>query len=580
MAESPSAPNNLPFAGYENLQSNYVYTPNQFFDVVVPHSDRGVLRIVGYLIRRQLGYMTAEGEPQEPIIGVSHRELVSKAKVSSGALAPAIRKAIELNFIEEIRPGRASSQGDKGVSALYSLKWDEGAAAYVTNINEFQGFYAKEGNRTPIPNQFFDVTLRKEAASVISVVGLVIRWSIGFTTKYGARRQNTALAVSRISDLSGLGRTIVHKATKTAIARGYILEVEKGIFDSRSVVRKASVYQVNWADGEETASKSDTAKSPLIPVSEFEAPQKVIQHTASKSNTGAPQKVAQKTASKSGTNKRNLINNTSKQQQAAVAAEEIFDEKFSLLQKAGFDVRAAYSLAERADLEVIQNQIDWIDQRNATSNKLGLLRKAIEENFDEPQCGSLAGGKSDFIQSFQEALGQGNDQWLSPSPLEIRTAEEFAAKLTKDFGGDAQTWGKEFGRFVKHELGNRHRSLEKTIRFQASKFISIQRQRSSDRKRQERERAEDERNRKVDEVKKQWLGYLQEQVEEVKTLHPERFQEFEAKRAKERKEIANDPTRGSLFLTMFDTPAWMLEEFAKQFSDIVLTEDKFITNVK
>lgn len=580
MAESPSAPNNLPFAGYENLQSNYVYTPNQFFDVVIPHSDRGVLRIVGYLIRRQLGYMTTEGEPQEPVVGVSQRDLIKGAKVSSGAIAPALRKAVDLNFIEEVRPGRAHSKGSAGQKALYSLKWDEETTQYATDLESFRGFYAKEGNRTPIPNQYFDITVKTEVTAVSGVVGMVIRHSIGFTTKYGSRRQNTALSGGKIADLIGLGLTNTKKGIKTALAKGYIRCVEKGIFDSRSVVRKASVYQVNWIDAEGNVSKSDPAKSPIATGSYFETSQKATQQNVSKSIPETSQKATLGNVSKSDPHKRNLINNTFKQQQDAVAVEEVFNEKFSLLQEAGFDVRTAYSLAEKSSLETIKNQIKWIDRRNATSNKIGLLRKAIEEDFEEPQGGNLAGDGIEFIKKFQEVLDQGNGQWLSPSPLEVRTAEEFVAKLVKDFGDDAKNWGKEFGHFVKHELGNRHRSLEKTIRFQASKFISIQRQRSSDQKRKERERAEDERNRHADERKKQWLEYVQEQVEEVKVLHPERFQEFEAKRAKEREEIANDPNQGSLFLTMFDTPAWMLEAFAKQFSDIVLTEDKFITNVK
>lgn len=580
MAESLSASKDPSFAGYENLQSNYVYTPNQFFDVVVPHSDRGVLRIVGYLIRRQLGYITPQGEIQEPVIGVSHRELVSKSKVSSGALTPALRKAIDLNFIEEIRPGRANSKGSKGEKALYALKWDKSADHYEKDIHEFQGFWAKDSNRTPIPNQFFDVTLKQEAFSVSGVVGMVIRWSIGFQTEFGHRRTETALSANRIAELIKLGPTIVKKSIKTAISKGYIECVEKGVFDSRSVVRKASVYRVHWSDSQGNASKSDPANQPHSTGSYFETPQKVTQPNASKSDSGTPQKVTQPNASKSDPLKRNKVKETFKQQQSAGAAEEFLDEKISRLREAGFDFTTARILAGKADLDVIENQIRWIDQRNASSNKMGLLRKAIEENFEEPEGFQQKGPGSDFIREFQTGYGNEKSQWLSPSLSEIRLASDFAQKLVEDFGGNPETWGQEFGKFVKYELGNRHRSFEKTVRFQSEKFIAIQKSRIASEKTRKRQWDEDEKIRIQDEQHKQWLAYVDEEISEIENFHPERMREFKERRAKERAELASDPSPVNLSLVIFDREDSFLEALAEEFSDIVLTEDKFIMNVK
>ena len=61
----------LSFSGFKPPTSNTTYTPNQFFDVVVPNFSRGVVRIVAYLIRKTLGWCDANGNPQEEQIQFS-----------------------------------------------------------------------------------------------------------------------------------------------------------------------------------------------------------------------------------------------------------------------------------------------------------------------------------------------------------------------------------------------------------------------------------------------------------------------------------------------------------------------------
>ena len=36
---------------FQHLTANFIYCPNQFLDVCLPHSSRGVVRLVGYLLR-------------------------------------------------------------------------------------------------------------------------------------------------------------------------------------------------------------------------------------------------------------------------------------------------------------------------------------------------------------------------------------------------------------------------------------------------------------------------------------------------------------------------------------------------
>src|SRR3954462_13748406 len=75
---------------------------------------------------------------------------------------------------------------------------------YVKAPKQFRGFFAGEGNRTYIPNQFFDVLVPRESLALLKVVGSVIRFSIGFQNKWGHRRRNVALSYQHIQNYSKL----------------------------------------------------------------------------------------------------------------------------------------------------------------------------------------------------------------------------------------------------------------------------------------------------------------------------------------------------------------------------------------
>src|SRR5205814_2769980 len=75
----------------------------------------------------------------------------------------------------------------------YELSWDE-SNEYIKDPARFRGFFAGEGNRTYIPNQFFDHVVKKEPLGVVKVVGAVTRFSIGFSNKWGYRRTQAAIS--------------------------------------------------------------------------------------------------------------------------------------------------------------------------------------------------------------------------------------------------------------------------------------------------------------------------------------------------------------------------------------------------
>jgi hypothetical protein len=72
---------NTHFAGFAAPTSNTTYTPNQFFDVCLPHCSRGTVRLVAYMIRKTLGWCDAHGNPQQEVIQFSYSELERYAGV-------------------------------------------------------------------------------------------------------------------------------------------------------------------------------------------------------------------------------------------------------------------------------------------------------------------------------------------------------------------------------------------------------------------------------------------------------------------------------------------------------------------
>lgn len=168
--------------------------------------------------------------------------------------------------------GQASSRSRSGASAAYELAWDEGDQ-YVKNPATFVGFFAGEGNRTYIPNQFFDRLLPHESLAVIQVVGSIIRFSIGFQNKYGHRRQQVALSYrdlqryAKIASPNELSRAIRH-----AVAKNYITRVEDGYFDPNGGrLSRSAHYAVKWlqpSHASPTTPKTIAGENQPVPHSE------------------------------------------------------------------------------------------------------------------------------------------------------------------------------------------------------------------------------------------------------------------------------------------------------------------------
>src|SRR5205807_2523833 len=77
------------FSGFALPTSNTTYTPNQFFDVCLPHSSRGCVRLVSLMIRKTLGWCDEHGRPQQEQIRLSYADFeaagISRAMIKAAA---------------------------------------------------------------------------------------------------------------------------------------------------------------------------------------------------------------------------------------------------------------------------------------------------------------------------------------------------------------------------------------------------------------------------------------------------------------------------------------------------------------
>ena len=355
-------PNSFP--GFALPTSNTTYTPNQFFDVCLPYASRGCVRAVAYLIRKTLGWCDEKGEPTASCFNLSYMQLEITAGVGHSSVQAALEQAVSRGFLVQASPPHASSAGRTAASAQFELRWDRGSE-YIKAPDSFAGFYEGEGNRTDIPNQYFDVVVPNEPLSVVQVVGAIIRFSIGFQARRGSRRQQALLSYADLRRYTKIkSQRILSSALKRAEAKKYIVRLDRGFFDpDAGKLSRAATYALRWADHPMGTPKSEAA------------------HRSEKGTRSAPKSEAEDHSEKVSGIQMKPINNTFKQQRVPVISNE---EGFKMLRAAGFDVRAAVELSDRYPNGRLRRQVDWASQRKASRNRMGMLRRAIEEDWSPP----------------------------------------------------------------------------------------------------------------------------------------------------------------------------------------------------
>ncbi|PTY07515.1 hypothetical protein DB347_09480 [Opitutaceae bacterium EW11] len=359
-----------------SLQANYTWTPYQFFTVCLPWSSIGCARIVGFAIRTLLGYCDRDGIPQRETLRFTYEDFIQGAGVSRGALAGALREAVDGKFLRRlIEPGERQSP----VTGTYAINWDKDGA-YTDDPDKFAGF-CFQGARKNIPNLFFDRVLATESRAVARLVGAVLFRSIEFG-EAGDRPTPVSLSITRISRLTKISRTHAHAAIEHSLAVGYLRVSTCGRFDAEHPSKSScSSYELNWGPIAKSAGASHAEfKKDYGRVQKGErGGSKRCTRTAYKKVNEGVRKGERQSFKKVNDLRTEKIRNTAAELPIAAAAPSI-----QPLLQAGFDRAAAERLASSAPPEVISRQIEWLPRRKTTSNRLGLLRKSIEENWPEP----------------------------------------------------------------------------------------------------------------------------------------------------------------------------------------------------
>ena len=355
------------FPGFEHLSANYIYCPNQFFEVCLRHYSRGVVRLVGYMLRKTLGYLDKNGQPFRQDIRIPYLDLSEYAGVSTRAIPKAIRDAESGRFIVCVSPGVANRQGHRGQAAEYRLRWSSEESSYTDDLKKFDGFYCGDGYRTPIPNGFFDIVACQETLAMTKVVGTILRHTVGYQNQFGGRRSEAPLSYGYIQKFANMkDRTTLSETLKEAVNKGYIQCAAEGRFDPQAGRNScAAKYAVKWLDQAEN--RPNTVKTRPEDTEDGKKP------------TGNTAKCLPEEDGKIPTGRKTVSKHTHKQQ--TVVAKN--PEGYELLVGEGIHRSTAALLSASATLEEIQNQIEWLPFRNP-DNRPAMLRKAIEEKWAIP----------------------------------------------------------------------------------------------------------------------------------------------------------------------------------------------------
>lgn len=118
--------------------------------------------------------------------------------------------------------------------------------------------------------------------------------------------------------------------------------------------------------------------------------------------------------------------------------------------KEGFTKSVAASLSAGFDEQVIRNQLCWIADRTPTRNRLGLLRRAIEENWPAPEVREEDSYASSFATRYYAAVvGVASESVAVPSRNDILATSRFLKRAGEDPADSPDTLAEEFAQMVR-----------------------------------------------------------------------------------------------------------------------------------
>lgn len=538
---------------------NEIITPNHFFDVVLPNHSTQVIRVVGFLIRETLGYTNDDGDPFQERFQYSLQQIAAGAKVAPSSVRKALDEAVNARFLNRVRAAVPAAPGRAATSAVYELRWHEYSdGKYVVNPRKFRGFFAAEGNRTSIPEEFFSHVIPNHTKSVIRFVGAVIRNTLGIRASHGRGRVKRArLSYSHLQRYLNLTSHGLSDAIKKALAANYVIRLEEGVFDPHCPENcRQAIYAVKWCHSPAPDTQLSTGEEG---------------HTKNHSET-TPKTTAGFHTKNYSPYKGFLNRNHSKQQLAAVDNPESHDHDAAcrLLREIGFLERDAHALANRHSLEDIRQQIDWLEDRQPV-NPLAMLRNALEGCWQAPVRSTASPRAKAFAQGFYAGRWEHDQPASEPGLKDLRTSETLVSKLT-EIHGPADTeqvlgWGRAFGRQFGKSYPKLIPSLSYASRVLADDLLEHHRRRA---------RLKRISPTPIDQVtstpskplnRPGWLTYLAQEEARLRQQSPAEFAAFEQNRKTQRQRIDHSGPRALVggMLEIFDRPETRLRDLQKAF---------------
>ena len=235
---------------------------------------------------------------------------------------------------------------------------------------------------------------------------------------------------------------------------------------------------------------------------------------------------------------------------------EPFTVALELLFKAGFDTRTARHLARRCSPEIIQRQLAWLPARHCTRSRLGLLRRAIEEDWPRPEGAAeepdLKLGRLFAAHYYAAYHGNTGEPVAEPFPKDVQLAARFLERLPRSAttATEVPDWGRRFGSFMrsKHQGDGRAKpNLSFALVLHGDEFLRTVQHEHSTRQQDASLGAQAARQAAII---PEYLAYLRLAEETVQRAAPRLYAAFARKREHTRQAMT-----GGLFLASADTLA-------------------------
>ena len=252
------------------------------------------------------------------------------------------------------------------------------------------------------------------------------------------------------------------------------------------------------------------------------------------------------------------------------------EQAFRMLLEEGFDRRAAADILDKSSPEQVLRQLRWAAKRKASKNRLGLLRRAIEEDWPEPQGISDSDfrvsdlpGEGTFAEAFYAAWsGRGGESAAVASAGDLTAARRLLARLGPE--KDAAGWGSAFGGFVSQKTRQApyHRlpkSLVIACRELGDLFLGSLQQQARQTRASDREAARQAHEAAYQE---EWLAYVEDRWQEIAEEEPEAMKAYEEEERRQRRGVLKFTARlvpGAV--EQFDSQEERLRRFAEFFRE-------------